>query len=59
MFKSYTQNAYALCLAAAVTLSLLTGLDRLATQQHAAVAMAKGQATAQQAVEVSARAPRG
>ena len=58
MFKSYTQNVYALCLAAAVTLSVLTGLDLLATQQHAAVAMAKGQAAAQQVVGMAARAPR-
>jgi len=58
MFKPYTQNAYALCLAAAVTLSMLTGLDLLATQQHASVAMAKGQATSQQVVVIGARAPR-
>jgi len=58
MFKSPTHSAYALCLAAAVTLSLLTGLDLLATQQHAAVAMAKGQVATQQVVGVAARAPR-
>ena len=58
MTKSYAQNAYALCLAAAVTLSVLTGLDLLATQQHAAVAMAQGQATTQQVVVIGARAPR-
>jgi hypothetical protein len=58
MFKSSTQNAYALCLAAAVTLSVLTGLDLLATQQHAAVARAKAQAATQQVVGVAARAPR-
>jgi hypothetical protein len=60
MFKPYAENAYALCLAAAVTLSVLTGLDLLAAQQHAAVAMAKGQAATQQVVGAAAtRAPRG
>jgi len=57
MFKSSIQNACALCLAAAVTLSVLTGLDLLASQQHAAVAMAKGQAETQHVV-VAARVPR-
>jgi hypothetical protein len=54
MFKSTTQNACALCLAAAVTLSVLTGLDLLATQQHAAVAIAKGQAATQQVLGADA-----
>lgn len=58
MFKSFAQNAYALCLAATVTLSVLAGLDLLATQQHAAVAMAKAQATTQQVVGVAAHASR-
>ena len=58
MFKSSSHHAYALCLAAAVTLSVLTGLDLLATQQHAAVEVAKGQAETQHVLVVAARAPR-
>lgn len=58
MFKRRRIQAIALCLAAIVTASQLAGMDMLATQQHAASALAHTN-TAQRAVAVTApRAPR-
>ncbi|MEO7854616.1 MAG: hypothetical protein ABIR94_20560 [Rubrivivax sp.] len=57
--KPITQTAAAFGLAAGITLSILAGLDSLATQHYAAASLAAAAAPTTQAAIAPHRAPRG
>ncbi len=62
MNQTLKQTATALGLAATITLSILAGLDTLASQHHAAAALAAAAAPATQAAQATItpqRSPRG